>query len=140
MEVGENLVDEFGWETVQVLPRALHGGGRLTAGQRELRDRRWYSAKVLNRRWKQQPWHKASIIGNSRQSLQARERRVKGEENRLEEKEKRLATREREMRGTSISNENWCDHRAGKGGTSDREAQEGEEIGTIHKSSTDQKT
>ena len=60
MEVGENLVDEFGWETVQVLPRALHDEGGLTAGQRELRDRRWYSVKVLNRRWK--PQQTASIV------------------------------------------------------------------------------
>lgn len=40
VEVGENFVDEFGWETVKTLPWALHDDGGLTAGQREWGDPR----------------------------------------------------------------------------------------------------
>ena len=35
VEVGEHFVDEFGRESVQTLPRALHDEGGLTAGQRK---------------------------------------------------------------------------------------------------------
>ena len=35
VDVGENLVDEFGGEAVKALPWALHREGWLTAGQRE---------------------------------------------------------------------------------------------------------